>query len=181
MSLSLVDMDGVLVNFDLGHVDACVRAGYPARFHGVDRKVWDILDGLEEHEAEKTLKLWHEPNFYRTLEPLAGAVDGVKSLVSAGHDVFICTAPLPRHATCAKEKLEWIEHYLGPRLAERTIITRDKTLVHGDYLVDDKPVITGARSPSWKHLLFEATYNLGRESVNWRSLVSTFCSTTAGG
>ena len=45
----------------------------------------------------------------------------------------------------------------------RMIITRDKTQVQGDILVDDKPRVSGSRTPSWKHVLFSQSYNQGME------------------
>lgn len=41
------------------------------------------------------------------------------------------------------------------------IMTHDKTLVQGLVLVDDKPVITGALTPTWRHIIFDASYNHG--------------------
>lgn len=39
------------------------------------------------------------------------------------------------------------------------IVTKDKTLVHGDLLIDDKPRVTGTRSPAWQHVLYDQPYN----------------------
>jgi 5'-nucleotidase len=39
------------------------------------------------------------------------------------------------------------------------ILTRDKTLVRGDILVDDKPTIAGLATPLWRHILFDQPYN----------------------
>lgn len=40
----------------------------------------------------------------------------------------------------------WVEKHLGPQFVERIILTRDKTVVLGDLLIDDKDTIQG-RSP----------------------------------
>ena len=87
-------------------------------------------------------------------------------MLEAGHDVFLCTSPLTGSRWCAPEKLAWVERHLGPAWVSRTIITSDKTLV-GDrlqpcVLVDDQPTITGAASPPWTHVLFDAPYNQSR-------------------
>lgn len=37
----------------------------------------------------------------------------------------------------------WVEQNLGPEFLERVILTRDKTVVTGDLLIDDKDNIQG--------------------------------------
>lgn len=37
----------------------------------------------------------------------------------------------------------WVEQNLGPEFVERIILTRDKTVVMGDLLIDDKDNIQG--------------------------------------
>jgi hypothetical protein len=60
---------------------------------------------------------------------------------------------------CASEKYEWVVRHFGQGAAGRVIMTSDKTAVRGDVLIDDKPRITGAHTPTWKHVLFDAPYN----------------------
>ena len=61
--------------------------------------------------------------------------------------------------TCAQEKLAWVRRHVGLEFVRRTIITADKTLVQGDFLLDDRPDITGDAAPTWKHLLFATHAN----------------------
>lgn len=37
----------------------------------------------------------------------------------------------------------WVERHLGPEFLDKVILTRDKTIVSGDILIDDKPDILG--------------------------------------
>lgn len=37
----------------------------------------------------------------------------------------------------------WVEKHLGHEFLEQVILTRDKTLITGDILIDDKPDILG--------------------------------------
>lgn len=39
----------------------------------------------------------------------------------------------------------WVEKHLGPQFVERIILTRDKTVISGDLLIDDKEVIQGGQ------------------------------------
>lgn len=44
---------------------------------------------------------------------------------------------------CVCFQYAWVERHLGPDFLEKVILTRDKTIVSGDILVDDKPDILG--------------------------------------
>lgn len=39
----------------------------------------------------------------------------------------------------------WVEKHLGQEFLEQVILTRDKTLITGDILIDDKPDIQGKK------------------------------------
>jgi 5'-nucleotidase len=90
---------------------------------------------------------------------MRGAAQAVTDLMSEGFDVYICTSPLVQYRNCVLEKYEWVEEHLGSEFTERVILTRDKTLVRGDVLIDDKPVIGGISTPQWRHVLFDQPYN----------------------
>ncbi|XP_064234208.1 5'(3')-deoxyribonucleotidase, mitochondrial-like isoform X2 [Aotus nancymaae] len=54
----------------------------------------------------------------------------------------------------------WVEKHLGPDFLEQIVLTRDKTVVSADLLIDDRPDITGAEpTPGWEHVLFTACHN----------------------
>ena len=40
-------------------------------------------------------------------------------------------------------QFEWVEHHLGWKWINKLIVTKDKTVVSGDLLIDDKPIIKG--------------------------------------
>lgn len=46
----------------------------------------------------------------------------------------------------------WVEKHLGPQFVERIILTRDKTVVLGDLLIDDKDTIQGWICFPWEPL-----------------------------
>lgn len=75
-------------------------------------------------------------------------------------DVFLCTSPIKHYAHCPYEKFAWVEKHLGHDFLEQIILTRDKTVVSGDLLIDDKPDIDGVEpNPTWEHILFTASHN----------------------
>lgn len=160
----LIDMDGVLCKWQEMY-DGLLRTHYPHipifPFEKVTRfKTQSFY--AEEHRAE-IAEMMNRPGFYRDLEPMDGAVQALKAMKAAGLQVFLCTAPYLTNKTCASEKMDWVERHLGADWLDRVIITSDKTLVNGDFLIDDKPDITGAMVPSWVHVVFDAPYNRGIE------------------
>jgi hypothetical protein len=80
-----------------------------------------------------------------------------------------------------------IEHHLGRAWLRRTVITPDKTLVddrlQSCVLVDDRPTVTGAESPPWTHVLFDAPYNQGEPGprlcswADWRKVLEPILAT----
>nr|XP_023395492.1 5'(3')-deoxyribonucleotidase, mitochondrial [Loxodonta africana] len=75
-------------------------------------------------------------------------------------DVFICTSPIRMFKYCPYEKYAWVEKHFGPEFLEHVVLTRDKTVISADLLIDDRPDITGAEAnPSWEHVLFTACHN----------------------
>ena len=44
---------------------------------------------------------------------------------------------------CVFFQYAWVEKHLGHEFLEQIILTRDKTVVSGDILIDDKPDILG--------------------------------------
>jgi 5'-nucleotidase len=93
------------------------------------------------------------------LDPIPNALESLVKMQEKGHQVYICTSPLSESASCYTEKYEWVLKHLGKDWARRLIITKDKTLVYGDILIDDKPEIKGLVKPSWEHILYTQPYN----------------------
>ncbi|XP_057392841.1 5'(3')-deoxyribonucleotidase, mitochondrial isoform X4 [Balaenoptera acutorostrata] len=110
---------------------------------------------------EKAISIWESENFFFDLEPLPGAVEAVKQMANLeSTDVFICTSPIKMYKYCPFEKYAWVEKHFGPDFLEQMVLTRDKTVVSADLLIDDRVDITGAEpNPRWEHVLFTACHN----------------------
>lgn len=74
--------------------------------------------------------------FFFDLEPLENSIESVKKLLSK-YDVWFLTRPSIKNTNCYTEKAEWIKKYFGEDLLEKLIICPNKSLVKGDYLIDD--------------------------------------------
>ncbi|XP_066496745.1 5'(3')-deoxyribonucleotidase, mitochondrial isoform X4 [Tiliqua scincoides] len=161
----LVDMDGVLADFEGGFLKK-FQARYPDQPYVPleDRRgfwVSEQYERLQPGLSEKAISIWESKNFFIELDPLPGAVEAVKQMAKLKEtDVFICTSPIKKYRYCPYEKYAWVEKHLGQEFLEQIVLTRDKTVVSGDLLIDDRPDIIGAeQSPSWEHILFTACHN----------------------
>lgn len=152
----LVDMDAVIAHWGAEY-DRCLdRAGSAGANipRSVDQQDWDLKKGLGPRQAKVVDRIMQEPGFYTRLEPIDGAKEALKAAVKDGHDVRIVSSPYISNPTCASDKLDWIARHYGSHWASRLILTNDKTVVHGDFLIDDKPVIKGSMTPTWRRVIF---------------------------
>lgn len=108
-------------------------------------------------------------DFFYNLKPIDGALEALKEMEQLGYNVYIVSSPSVRGDYCHSDKNRWLKDHLGEKWARRLILTKDKTLVHGDYLIDDKPYIHGIVSkPSWKHVTYAQSYNIDLPDKNER-------------
>lgn len=158
----LVDMDGVCANLDQ-HLVNIMR----------ERKIdgWQTIENRKEFEyndiVDKSAKLiMAEKGFYQGLPIMEGCVTALQDMQKSDlFDIFFCTSPLKQYHYCVTEKYAFVEKHFGADWTRKIIITKDKTVVAADYLIDDKPEQTGVDScPTWKHVLFDQSYN--RHLVN---------------
>ena len=170
----LVDMDGVLADFELWFLQWFMKRHPELEFIPVqDRRNFYGQDDYPPGYTPLIHKIFESEGFFLGMPPIEGALEAMQTL-AAKNDVFICTAPFLSSRHCVGEKFEWVRKHLGEEWVRRVIISKDKTVAHGDYLIDDKPVITGVRRPNWEHIVFDAPYNREiknrRRIVNWRTI-----------
>ncbi|MBI3956598.1 MAG: 5'-3'-deoxyribonucleotidase [Candidatus Kerfeldbacteria bacterium] len=156
----LVDQDGPLANFEIHLINAWQQA-YPDRpFVAIpDRRALTAVDDYPAHFQGDVRAIYRRAGFYRSIPPVEEGLAALQELDRMGLRVFICTSPLITSEHCVPEKLAWIEFHLGRRWRERTVLTRDKTLVCGDFLIDDKPQHGVIRRPFWQLVLYDMSYN----------------------
>ncbi|XP_064605519.1 5'(3')-deoxyribonucleotidase, cytosolic type-like [Liolophura sinensis] len=165
----LLDMDMVLADFE-EHFLTKYRETYPDAPYvkAEDRDGFWLRDQYEKispNLKDKVQSIYEAEFFFRDLPEIPGAIEAAQEINKMEDvDVFICTSPLVQYKYCVKEKFEWVEQHLGMEWVEKLIITRDKTMVQGHVLIDDKPKIKGKvicclSIPSWKHVVFTACHN----------------------
>jgi 5'-nucleotidase len=123
-----------------------------------ERRTFKLTDQYPKELHAAVRSIYHAPGFYADLPPIPGAIEALQELAEQ-HDVFLCSRPLRNYAHCLAEKYACIEKHLGKDWMDRTILTRDKTLIRGDVLIDDNPSIAGLVVPSWEHVLFTRPWN----------------------
>jgi 5'-nucleotidase len=171
--LILVDQDGPLADFERAFLDHW-QTKYPDEFFiPVDeRKTFYIREEYPSHLTKKVDAIYCSPGFYLNLPPTPGCIEAINFLLDSGHDVRICTAPLSRYDNCVLEKYQWVEKHFGRAFTKRVIITKDKTVVRGDLLIDDRPDVEGVYKPVWEHIIFDSSYNRNitdKRRLNWNN------------
>lgn len=156
----LVDMDGVLCDFEAAFLDLW-RATFPEKpwIALEDRRTFYLSDQYPPEEYDTIYSMWQRPRFFAELPEIEGGVAAVKHMHAMGYDVRICTAPMRRYEHCANEKFEWVERKFGSDWVEKVIMTRDKTLVRGDVLIDDIPRVKGSYPTLYTHIIYDQPYN----------------------
>ncbi len=173
----LIDQDETIADFIGGFTESWAAA-YP------DKPVFPIerysssrvADHYPEGLNDLARSIYTSPGFILGLKPIEGAIQAVKEMVASGHEVRICTSPLSAYDNCVTEKYLWVERNFGRDFTKRIIMTKDKTLIRGDILIDDS-VPKGILPPSFRHIIFDRPYNRSLPGArlcgwdSWRDIV----------
>jgi 5'(3')-deoxyribonucleotidase len=110
-----IDMDNVLVDFRSG-MAACDPA---------------LLEQLNECPDEI-------PGIFGLMQPKDGAIAAYHELSELFDTYILSTAPW-ENPSAWSDKLEWVKRHLGAPTHKRLILSHNKHLNRGHYLVDDRP------------------------------------------
>ena len=135
----LIDMDGVLCNFNKAYKQAISKTS-----------------GIKFPQSQY--------KFFENLEPIENSIESI-NLLKTKFKVYILTRPSIQNPLCYTEKRNWIEKYFGLDMCNNLIISCDKTMVKGDFLIDDNEQL-GEFNPEWKLLKFGTS-----EYPEWKSIV----------
>ena len=113
-------MDGVLVNFQ----------------SGIDKLTEE--EKIEYKDQEKNV-----PHIFSKMEPIEGAIEAYKILAEKYDTYILSTAPW-NNETSLGDKVAWAKKYLGNTVYKRVILSHNKHLNEGHYLIDDRPHKNGA-------------------------------------
>ena len=135
------DMDNVLVNFQSG------------------------LDQLTEETLQKYEgQLDNVPGLFASMHPLDGAIEAFMTLSNSYDSYILSTAPWG-NISAWSDKAAWVRTHLGAAAKKRLILSHNKHLNMGDYLIDDRTA-NGAGKFTGEHIHF------GTEKFpNWNSVL----------
>ncbi len=110
-----IDMDGVLVDF-------------PSAFPHIPNDV------LEKYTNDKD----NIPGIFSLMQPLKDAINAYEKL-SQKYDTYILSTAPWDNPSAWSDKVIWVQKYLGSSAHKRLILSHNKNLNFGDYLIDDRP------------------------------------------
>ena len=134
------DMDNVLVNFQSG---------------------LDLLseEVLQQYEGQ----LDNIPSVFSLMKPLDGALEAYTILASTYDSYILSTAPWGNISSWS-DKAAWVQTHLGDSAKKRLILSHNKNLNIGDYLIDDRTA-NGAAQFMGEHIHFGSA-----KFPNWNSV-----------
>ena len=136
----MIDLDGVLADFDKRKAEL-------------------------EAEGFKGDKLFSHPSAYKDLELIPGAVKAWELLQDDYETYFLSTPPWSNPDAWA-EKRKWVDQHFGKSAHKKLILTHNKGLVKGDYLIDDR-IANGVSDFEGEHIHFGSA-----SFPNWDSIIS---------
>ncbi|MCX7547795.1 hypothetical protein OS188_07510 [Xanthomarina sp. F1114] len=140
-----VDMDNVLVNFQSG------------------------IDRISEEDKEKYEgDLDDVPGIFSLMDPIEGAIDAYEWLNENFDTYILSTAPWD-NPSAWQDKLHWVKKHLPDSAYKRLILSHNKHLAKGDFLIDDRTA-NGAGEFHGKHVHFankEAGYPGWKEVIDY--------------
>lgn len=131
-----IDMDGVLADFESRLRE--INPNLPLK-HEPGRK-----EAVEAIECQ--------PLFYRSLKPMSGAIEAYKTLCTK-YEVYILSTASWGNISCWSEKREWVEEYIGDLAHKKLILSHNKGLLMGEFLIDDR-IKNGVENFQGEHIHF---------------------------
>ena len=141
-----IDMDGVIANFE-------------AAVHKINPNIVFGINAPDREEVDQIII--DNPRIFATLPTIEGGIDAAKRL-SNHYEVYFLSSPMWDVPDSYMDKRLWIFEHFEEWSRKRLILSHQKDLHIGDYLVDDRTA-NGAGNFTGKHLLFGS-----KEFPNWK-------------
>ncbi len=134
----------------------------------MDNVLVDFSSGiarLSQEELEMFKGRYDEaPHIFSKMDPMDNAIESYIQLCSK-YDTYILSTSPWENSTALNDKLEWVKKYLGQHAHKRLILSHNKHLNHGHYLIDDREkngadkfvgeliLFGGEKFPDWKSVM----------------------------
>lgn len=135
----------------------------------IKRKIVYVdLDGvMADYESKKATSTEKERNaegFFLSLDPIPYAIDSFIYLSDIYDMYILSTAPWTNTHSWSEKRL-WVEKHLGEQAFKKLILSHNKGLLKGDYLIDDRTV-NGVEDFEGIHIHFGTD-----DFIDWKAVV----------
>jgi len=113
---------------------------------------WGIDQLSEEMRKKYEGDLDEVPGFFADLPPIDGAIEAFQKLNEEYDTYILSTAPW-RNPSAWLDKVRWVQRHLPEAGYKRLILSHNKHLNRGDYLIDDRKA-NGAGQFAGEHIHF---------------------------
>lgn len=123
------------------------------------------LDGpCADYDKAKVIKNPAYPLFFLRLEIVDGALEAVTQLNELFDIYFLSTAPWSNPSSWMEKRL-WVEEKFGKFAKKRLILSHNKGLLRGDFLIDDR-LVNGVTEFNGEHIHFGT-----KQYPNWNVII----------
>lgn len=162
----LCDIDGVVNNL----IEALLEK-YNAKYNGSvtieDVIEWDISKAIKP-ECKNIFKEFCTDEFLETLKTQPKAKEVIEEMMQK-HDFYFVSSTYPDHVN-AKDK--WLQKNFKGYNSSMLVICQNKSLVHGDILIDDcldNFIFESASSPVKYNVIFDKPWNRKKDTDNMKT------------
>jgi 5'(3')-deoxyribonucleotidase len=134
----LVDVDSVVADLVPAWLDI-YNNQYSDSLTKNDILEWDIHKFTKPECGKKIYNILKNPGLYKNVKPIDGALSAIKILKKSGHRIIYASSGI------FEQKAEWLKDngFLSSKnsdwhFADDLIFCGDKTLIYGDWIIDDK-------------------------------------------
>lgn len=136
---------------------------------------WDVSKAYPGLTKNQVYDVILENDFWKTVKPIPGAIEGLRHFISTGHEVYLVTAT-PYESVTGKMR-DHIFRYFPFISWDHIIITANKQLLKGDILIDDG--VHNLEGGDYTKILVDAPYNRSYDAEangmirvhNWEEII----------
>lgn len=174
----ITDLDDVLENFCEVWIKY-LNARFDKDVKYEDVRQWDISKSYPDVEKHLMYECLEKESFWKLLHPIEDSEAITKELIAEGHNLYVATSATP---VSAVYKMNHIMRRFFPHIQEKNfIVIRDKSLLHGDVMIDDNPLNLGGDFRT--KILFSAPHNRSCPAAaqgflradNWQTVYKIIC------
>ncbi|RYY75011.1 MAG: 5'-3'-deoxyribonucleotidase [Gammaproteobacteria bacterium] len=168
-----IDMDETICDTMARHID-WYNLEFKQNLKKADLMGKKIYNHVPPEHLARVRSYPDNAEFFEDLEPLEGAIEGIKEL-NQRFDIYIATAAM-EHPSSFSVKYEWLIKHLPFLSPMNFVFCGDKGVVNADYLIDDSA--RHFRFFSGQGVLFTAPHNVNEETEvrvnNWQEIKAYF-------